>query len=73
MSHKSEYKHHDEKHAHDQRRGKRPWWRQPHKDWRVYVAVALMLLAMFAYVATFDEALVPGNPGKQPVPAATGP
>lgn len=29
-------------------------WR-PHKDWRIYVAVALMLAAMFTYVATMGE------------------
>ena len=45
----------------------------PHKDWRVYVAVALMLLGMFAYLATMDESLRPGEPPGQPVPADAGP
>ncbi len=73
MSNKSEFKHHADQHDHHQGRGKRPLWRQPHKDWRVYVAVGLMLLAMFAYLATMDEELVPGNRGGERVPAALGP
>jgi hypothetical protein len=73
MSNETQYKHHDLQDAHHQPRANRPWWRQPHKDWRVYVAVTLMLLAMFAYLATLDEALAHGNQDEQPVPAATGP
>ena len=30
-----------------------------HKDWRVWIAVILMLIAMFTYVLTLDEAAVP--------------
>lgn len=30
-----------------------------HQDWRFIVAVVLMLIAMFVYVATLDEAVVP--------------
>lgn len=45
----------------------------PHRDWRVYVGVALMLLAMFVYLATMDESWRPSGPTEQPVPAAAGP
>ena len=45
----------------------------PHRDWRVYVGVVLMLIAMFVYLATLDEAVVPGGPVNQPVPLAPGP
>ena len=45
----------------------------PHRDWRVYLGVALMLMAMFAYLATMDESLWPGGPAAQPVPASAGP
>jgi len=45
----------------------------PHKDWRIYVGVALMLVAMFVYLATMDESLPPGGPAQQPVPASSGP
>jgi hypothetical protein len=58
-------------HGHDRSQSKDRW--RPHKDWRVYVGVALMLLAMFAYLATMDEALPPGGPAAQPMPASAGP
>lgn len=45
----------------------------PHRDWRVYAGVVLMLIAMFAYLATMDESLPPGGPVGQPMPAAEGP
>lgn len=45
----------------------------PHRDWRVYVGVVLMLIAMFAYLATMDESLPPGGPVGQPMPAAEAP
>jgi hypothetical protein len=53
-------------------RGSNDRW-LPHKDWRVYVGVALMLIAMFVYLATMDESLPPGGPAQQPVPASGGP
>lgn len=30
-----------------------------HKDWRVWVAVAMMLAAMIVYVITLDDSIVP--------------
>lgn len=42
-----------------------------HQDWRFIVAVILMLIAMVVYVATLNEAVVPGRaPGR---PAETVP
>jgi hypothetical protein len=46
------------------------WWKRAHKDWRVWAAVALMVVAMIVYVMTMDEALQPGGPVQQPIPAA---
>jgi hypothetical protein len=65
MSHKSK------PHGQHKARDTGPWL--PHRDWRVYVAVALMLVSMFVYLATMDEALPPGGSAAQPVPAAPGP
>jgi hypothetical protein len=31
-----------------------------HRDWRLWLAVILMLAAMAAYVMTMDESLLPG-------------
>ena len=43
--------------------------REVHKDWRLWVAVGLMLAAMIGYVLTMDESLQPGGDGQE-VPAA---
>jgi hypothetical protein len=57
-----------ENHAHGH-----TWKRRLHRDWRLWVVVALMLAAMFAYVMSDDESLqFGGGPPQQPVPAATG-
>jgi hypothetical protein len=41
-----------------------------HKDWRVWIAVVLILAALGAYVLTNDEVLRPGRPNSEPMPAA---
>jgi hypothetical protein len=59
----NDHGHHDHNHAH-QTAG----WR-PHRDWRFWVAVVLMLAAMVAYVASNDESLRLGG-SKPAQPAA---
>jgi hypothetical protein len=58
-------------HHHEHRHG--PFWKRLHRDWRVWVALVLMLAAMLAYVLSDDESLQPGGGIKQPMPAAAGP
>ena len=41
----------------------------PHKDWRVWVAVLLMLAMIFVYVFTDSLSLRPGQRPTQPTPA----
>ena len=41
-------------------------WRGVHKDWRLWVVVGLMLLAMLTYVMTMDEAVRPGGRCRRP-------
>lgn len=66
----SDSKHSHNHHNHDHHRGQSAGWK-PHRDWRVYVAVVLMLGAMLAYVMSDDESLQPGGgPPAAPVPAA---
>jgi len=55
--------------GHSHRRPDKPR-RQFHKDWRVWVGVVLILVALAAYVLTNDETLRPGRAPQQPVPAA---
>jgi len=47
-----------------------PWWTRAHRDWKTWVVVGLMLLAMVVYIMTMDESIVPGGGTQQPVPAA---
>ena len=51
----------------------RPYWKRAHHDWRFWVALVLMLAAMFIYLMTDDLSFVPrirahpaqsGNVGK---------
>lgn len=49
-----------------------PKWR-PHRDWRVWLAVLLMLALMGVYVITMDLSRRPGSPPTQPMPATNAP
>jgi hypothetical protein len=48
-----------------------PTRRGLHKDWRTWVAVAVLLLAAVAYVLNLDRVIVPSGSGA-PVPAVSG-
>jgi hypothetical protein len=45
------------KHQHEAE-GKSIIWK-PHKDWRVWVALLLMLAAILTYVVTLDDSIIP--------------
>lgn len=53
---------------HGSSNGHGPW--RPHKDWRFWVAVVLMIAAMVVYVMSMDESLRPWGGVTQPMPAA---
>ena len=40
-----------------------------HKDWRLWIAVILMLIAIMTYVLTLDDAVVPRVITATPAPA----
>lgn len=42
-----------------------PYWKRAHTDWRFWIGVALMFVAMIAYIMTFDLRL---RPRLQPIP-----
>jgi hypothetical protein len=44
----------------------RPYWKHAHNDWRLWVAVVLMLVAMFTYVMSDDLAWRPPSQLRQP-------
>jgi hypothetical protein len=64
--------HHRDHHANPREGENRAAWRKAHKDWRLWVVVGLMLLAMLTYVMTMDEAVQPGGKVRDTVPAAPG-
>ena len=43
-----------------------PYWKRAHRDWRFWVAVMLMLLAMTFFVMTDNLALLPGRRAPSP-------
>jgi len=44
----------------------RPYWKHAHHDWRLWVAVSLMLVAVFIYVMSDDLAWRPRSQPQQP-------
>ena len=47
--------------------------RKLHRDWRIWVAVILMLVCMMIYLLTMDEAIMPGSPSAGNPPATNAP
>jgi hypothetical protein len=70
MSHNDDRGHHRGHHSEGQT--DRPiWWRRAHRDWRLWIVVGLMLLAMVVYLMTMDEAVPEaGSPNGPALPAA---
>jgi hypothetical protein len=69
MAHDS---HHGDAHTHHGPAGHphQPQKKVPaHKDWRLWFAVAMMLLAMAVYVLSDDESITPAGP-QQAMPEA---
>ena len=48
-------------------------WRHAHQDWRMWLAVVLMLALMCVYVMTDSLSLRPGRPAREPTPATNAP
>jgi hypothetical protein len=57
------------KHVHHSE--KKPPWKGLHQDWRVWVAVGLMLAAMGMYVLSLDDSVQPGSAAGDGPPAAS--
>jgi hypothetical protein len=69
MAHHS---HHGDAHPHHRHQGHshEPRKKGPvHKDWRLWFAVVMMLLAMAVYVLSDDESITPAGE-QQPMPEA---
>jgi hypothetical protein len=49
-----------------------PYWKRAHRDWRLWVGLFFMLVAIAIYVITVDLSVVPANHPQQPVSNAAG-
>jgi hypothetical protein len=49
------------------------FWKRAHRDWRVQLAVVLMLALILVYVMTDNLAFRPGKHAVQPTPAENAP
>ena len=56
-------------HAHQ----RHPFWKHAHRDWRVWIAVTLMLASMLVYLLSDNLSLRPGNRTSQATPEANLP
>jgi hypothetical protein len=49
------------------------FWKHAHRNWSVWIAVVLMLIAILTYVKTDSLSLRPGKHAVQPTPEANAP
>jgi hypothetical protein len=47
---------------------RKPYWKRAHHDWKFWLALLAMLLAMAVYLRTNDLSLRPHQPAQQRVP-----
>jgi hypothetical protein len=48
----------------------RPYWRSAHRDWRLWIAVGLMFVAMLTYIMSDNLAWRPRSQPQQPLSGA---
>ena len=51
---------------------KHPFWKRAHRDWRVWIAVFIMLVCMGIYVISLDYSLLP-HIDEKPLPSGAFP
>jgi hypothetical protein len=49
-----------------------PYWKRAHRDWRFWIGLVLMLVAMAIYVLSDDLAFLPWRPAPHPSASAIG-
>jgi hypothetical protein len=55
---------HSERHRHTRSAEDESGTKKFHKDWRVWLAVVIMLAAIIVYVLTLDDSIVPAIMGR---------
>jgi hypothetical protein len=51
---------------------RRPYWRRAHHDWKFWVALLLMLVAILAFVISNNLSRRPGHPPQAPLSSPGG-
>jgi hypothetical protein len=59
---------HDRPHTHYHKSHPHPYWKRAHRDWKVWLAVVVMLGAMWIYLKSNDLSVKPNGQTQQPVP-----
>jgi len=57
----------------DHTHGRHHFWKHAHRDWRVWIVVMLMLIAIGVYVMTDSLSLRPGKRAVQATPEINAP
>ena len=52
--------------------GHSPYWKRAHRDWRIWIAVLLMIAGMIVYVMSEDLSSRPVSRPQQPQSGAVG-
>jgi uncharacterized SAM-binding protein YcdF (DUF218 family) len=47
-----------------------PYWKRAHRDWRVWLGVILMIVAIIVYTTSGDLIVRPGT--REPLPSSAG-
>jgi hypothetical protein len=57
-------------HGHDSVHDLGPYWKRAHRDWRFWIGVLFMSVALIVYVMTVDLSMTPRMSPAQPSPGA---
>jgi hypothetical protein len=57
----STHTHHQQEPHHGTQHEHRSYWKRAHRDWRFWIAVIFITLALFIYVTSVDLSMVPGR------------
>jgi hypothetical protein len=68
---------HGHKHPHEKKSSqpshRKIDWSALHKDWRAWLVIGIMLLAIGTYILTLDESVQPGGASRSGNPTGTAP
>jgi hypothetical protein len=69
---KQDHRLHERSDSDSFQKGHRPYWKGAHRDWRVWLAVFFIFVAMFIYVMSNDFAFLSRSRSQTPPSGAVG-